>query len=56
METLPRIEFRGIELDSVDAVREKIMRYVAGLADRFERVTACHVVVKGPGQHHRYMK
>ena len=51
MQTPPRIEFQGMEAN--DAVREEITRYVASLADRFERVTACHIVVKGPSQHHR---
>ena len=34
-------------------VRQEIEHYVAGLEDRFGRVTAFHVVVKAPGQHHR---
>ena len=41
MQTPPRIEFEGMEAN--DGVREEITRYVAGLADQFERVTACHV-------------
>ena len=51
METPLRIEFQGME--PVEMVRQEIERYVAGLEDRFGRVTACHVVVKAPGQHHR---
>ena len=51
METPLRIEFQGME--PVEMVRQEIERYVAGLGDRFGRVTACHVVVKAPGQHHR---
>jgi cold shock CspA family protein len=34
-------------------VPDKILRYVAELESRFGRVTAGHVVVKAPGEHHR---
>ena len=51
METPLRIEFQGME--PIEKLREEVVRYVTGLEDRFGRITACHVVVKAPGQHHR---
>jgi len=51
METAPRIEFDGLE--PTEKVREDVAGYVAGLEDRFGRITACHVVVRSPGEHHR---
>jgi hypothetical protein len=51
METAPRIEFDGLERP--EKVREDVAGYVAGLENRFGRITACHVVVRSPGEHHR---
>ena len=51
MQAPVRIEFQG--MNPADAVQDKILRYVAELESRFGRVTAGHVVVKVPGEHHR---
>ncbi len=51
METPLRIEFQ--DLEPVEMLRQEIARYVAELEERFGHMTAGHVVVKGPGQHHR---
>jgi len=45
------IEFQGMEPQEV--LRAAIARHVAVLEKRFGRITACRVVLKGPGQHHR---
>ena len=51
MQTPLRVEFQGMagtpELDTV------IATHVAQLEQRWDRITACRVVLKGPGQHHR---
>ena len=36
-----------------EALRAVIAEHVAGLEDRFGRITACRVVVKAPSEHHR---
>ena len=44
-----------VDLDGIAAtprVRAAIETHVAGLEDRFGRVTACRVALKGPGAHH----
>jgi hypothetical protein len=50
MQTPVQIDFQGMtpteELRDAD-------RHIAGLEDRFGRVTACRVALKGPGEHHR---
>ena len=51
MQSPIRIEFQGMK--QVDAVHDKILRYVAELESRYGRVTTGHVVVKAPGEHHR---
>jgi ribosome-associated translation inhibitor RaiA len=51
METPAHIEFQGME--SQEVLRAAIARQVAALEERFGRITACRVVVKAPGQHHR---
>ena len=51
MQTPVEIEFRGMK--PVDHVRSAIAQHVADLESRFGRVTACHVLVKSPGGHHR---
>lgn len=49
MQTPLQIDFQ--DLGSNDAIREAIANNVAGLEQRYGRVTSCRVVVKGPGQH-----
>lgn len=51
METPVHIDFQGMEPQ--EKLRAEIARHVAGLEKRFGRITACRVVLKGPGQHHR---
>jgi len=51
METLADIEFHG--MTSAQPLRAEIGKYIAGLEDRFGRVTACRVVLKGPSEHHQ---
>jgi len=51
METPVHIEFLGMEPQ--EKLRAAIARHVADLEKRFGRITACRVVLKGPGQHHR---
>jgi ribosome-associated translation inhibitor RaiA len=51
METPVHIEFLGMEPQ--EKLRAAIARHVAELEKRFGRITACRVVLKGPGQHHR---
>lgn len=45
-----------IELQNMKAsrsTRAKIRRHISGLEDRFGRIIACRVAVRGPGLHHR---
>jgi cold shock CspA family protein len=51
MQTPPQIEFQN--LSPTEAVRDAIERHVDGLEQRWGRVTACRVVVKGPSQRHQ---
>jgi len=51
METPIQIEFQGME--PIEHVRSAIAQHVADLESRFGRVTACRVVLKSPGGHHR---
>jgi hypothetical protein len=51
METPIHIDFQGMEPQA--DLRAEIARHVAVLEERFGRITACRVVVKDPGQHHR---
>jgi cold shock CspA family protein len=51
MQTPVQIDFQGIE-GQVTA-RASIEKHVAELEQRFGRVTACRVVLKGPGGHHQ---
>jgi cold shock CspA family protein/ribosome-associated translation inhibitor RaiA len=51
MQTPVQIDFQGIEVSP--RTRESIEKHVAGLEQRCGRVTACRVVLKGPGEHHR---
>lgn len=51
MQTPVQIDFQGI--DAMPATREAIERHVTQLEQRCGRITACRVVLKGPGEHHR---
>lgn len=51
METLPEIDFQGLEPRG--DLRAKIVEKIAHLEKLYGRMTACRVVVKGPGGHHR---
>jgi cold shock CspA family protein len=51
MQTPVQIDFQGIEAST--SVRASIEQHVDQLEQRFGRVTACRVAVKGPGGHHR---
>ena len=51
MQTSVHIEFQ--QMKPQEALRAEIARHVTALEDRFGRITACHVVLKAPGQHHR---
>jgi cold shock CspA family protein len=51
METPVEIDFQGMQ--GTPAERASIEAHVAKLEQRYGRVTACRVVIKGPGAHHR---
>ena len=51
MQTPIEIDFQG--MDAKPAIRTAITKHVAELEQRFGRVTACRVVLKAPGGHHR---
>lgn len=51
METLVQIDFQGMEPDP--RVRSTIATHVHQLEERFGRITAGRVVLKGPGGRHR---
>ena len=51
MQTPVQIDFQGMQASA--QVRSSIEQHVAELEQRFGRVTACRVAVKGPGSHHR---
>jgi ribosome-associated translation inhibitor RaiA len=51
METPVQIDFHATEAS--EAVRQSIATRVSALEHRFGRITACRVVLKGPGGHHR---
>jgi cold shock CspA family protein len=51
MQTPVQIDFQG--LHGTPEVRAVIEQHVADLEQRFGRVTACRVVLKAPGGHHR---
>ncbi|HMK78916.1 MAG TPA: HPF/RaiA family ribosome-associated protein [Xanthobacteraceae bacterium] len=50
MQTPVEIDFQG--MDATEATRAAIAKHLEMLEDRYGRVTACRVVVKGPGGHH----
>src|SRR6516164_8107338 len=51
MQSAVQIDFQGMK--PREALRAVIAEHVAGLEDRFGRITACRVVVKAPSEHHR---
>ncbi len=51
MQTPPEIEFQGMA--RTPQIEDAIEKHVAELEQRWGRITACRVVLKGPGQHHR---
>jgi cold shock CspA family protein/ribosome-associated translation inhibitor RaiA len=51
MQTPVEIDFQG--MDARLDIHAAITKHVAELEQRFGRVTACRVVLKGPGGHHR---
>jgi ribosome-associated translation inhibitor RaiA len=51
METRPDIEYRNLETNPT--VERNVTDHVAALEDRFGRITACRVVITGPGGRHR---
>jgi len=51
MQTPVEIDFQGAELGH--SVQEAIEQHVAKFEQRYGRITACRMVVKGPGEHHR---
>ena len=51
MQTPLEIDFQG--MTGTPKVHTSIEEHVAGLERRFGRVTACRVVLKGPGGHHQ---
>jgi cold shock CspA family protein len=51
MQTTPQLDFQNIE--DPGRFREPIERWISVLEERFGRITACRVVMKGPGKHHR---
>jgi len=51
MQTPPEIEFQG--MTGTPQIENAIAKHVAQLEQRWGRITACRLVLKGPGQHHR---
>ena len=51
MQTAPEIEFKGMA--GTPEVRDAIDKHIAELEQRWGRVTACRIVLQGPGGHHR---
>lgn len=51
MQTPVQIEFEGFP--GTPEIRQAIDRHVAELESRYGRVTACRVVIRGPGGHHQ---
>lgn len=51
MQTPVQIDFQGADVSPI--TREAIEKHVAQLEQRSGRITACRVVLKGPGGHHR---
>jgi cold shock CspA family protein len=50
METPIHIDFQGMK--SSELLCDAALKHIEGLEERFGRITACRVVIKGPGKHH----
>lgn len=51
METRVQVDFQGIEARA--DLRDAVDRHIAQLEERFGRVTAGRIALKGPGERHR---
>src|SRR5260370_3021734 len=51
MQPVPEIDFQGMPV--TPRIQAAIEKHISELEPRWGRVTACRVVLKGPGQHHR---
>jgi len=51
MQTSPEIEFQ--DMTGSPQIQDAIKKHVSELEQRWGRITACRVVLKGPGQRHR---
>jgi hypothetical protein len=51
MQTSPQIKFRGIAPSA--KIQDAVEEYLIALEQRWGRITACRVVLKGPGERHR---
>jgi cold shock CspA family protein len=51
MQTPPEIEFKGMA--GTPQIRDAIEKHIAGLEERWGRVTSCRIVLQGPGGRHR---
>ena len=51
MQTSPEIEFQGMAASA--QIQSAIEKHIAGLEQLWGRITACRVVLKGPGLRHR---
>jgi cold shock CspA family protein/ribosome-associated translation inhibitor RaiA len=51
MQVPVEIDFQG--MTETPAVRTSIEQHVTALEKRYSRITACNVVMKGPGKHHQ---
>jgi len=51
MQTPLELEFQG--MPGTPQIQDAIEKHVAELEQRWSRITACRVVVKGPGERHR---
>ena len=51
MQTPPEIVFEG--LPATPQIKDAIDAHLVELEQRWGRITACRVIVKGPGQRHR---
>jgi ribosome-associated translation inhibitor RaiA len=51
MQTPAQIEYEGVQ--SSPELRKAVDQHIAELESRFGRVTACRIVLKGPGDRHQ---
>ena len=51
MQTPLKLEFQGVI--GTPQIQDAIEKHVAELEQRWDRITACRVLVKGPGERHR---